>query len=129
MNRGTPQTYARVLYEITLGERGAVLEKAIKHFVVLLARERKLRQADRIIDAFVHYAKAQEGIVEITVESAYELADATLNRIKKVFGENVEAETKRNASLLGGVVVRSRDTIFDASLRTQLNNLEMKLAL
>ena len=129
MKKGNHKAYARALYELTQGKHGVELNKIIERFVAHLSKARMLKQADRIIDECIHYAKAQEGIVEIEIESAYELADSTLNRIKKVFGDNVEAETKHNPSLLGGVVVRSRDTIFDASLATQLNNLEMKLAL
>ncbi|MBI2050901.1 MAG: F0F1 ATP synthase subunit delta [Parcubacteria group bacterium] len=128
MDTRTPQTYARALYEITANKRGAALEKAIRHFAALLARERALRRADRIIGAFIHYAKAQEGIAEIHIESAFLLDGATVGRIKKIFGEKAEATTTRNARLLGGVVVRSRDTIFDASAATQLRNLTMKLA-
>ena len=66
--------------------------------------------------------------MEIEIHSARELAAATLNHVKKAFGENVEAICAMDESLLGGVVVKSQDKIFDASLRTRLNNLKMKLA-
>ncbi len=128
MNKGTPQTYARALYEITVGQRGAELNKIIERFVAHLARARLLKQSDPIINEFVHYAKAREGIVEIEIESARGLAGATINHVKKCFGDNVEATMSIEPALLGGVVVRTQDTIFDASLRTQLNNLKMKLA-
>ncbi len=91
MKKNSIKPYARALYELTQGKRGAELEKVLNRFVAHLAKARLLKQADRIIAEFVHYAKAQEGILEIEIQSARELPAATLNHVKKAFGENVEA--------------------------------------
>ena len=128
MNKSSHKAYGRALYELTLDKRAAGLEKAIKNFVAHLAKARMLKQASAIISEFTHYAKAQEGIVEIQIQSARELPAAALNQVKKSFGEKVEATSAVDEKLLGGVIVRSQDKIFDASLATQLNNLKMKLA-
>ncbi len=128
MKKIQPKTYARVLYGLTEGKRGTELNKIIERFAAHLARARLLKQSDLIINEFARYAKTQEGIVEIEIQSARELAAATVNQVKKVFGEKVEANSVMDESLLGGVVVRAKDRILDGSLRTQLNNLKMKLS-
>lgn len=128
MKKNTPQAYARALYDLTQGKTGAALEKVMQNFVAILARDGKLRKANAIIEEFIHYARAQAGIVEIEIKSARELPSATINHIKKSFGEKVEATSVVKENLLGGVVVQSADKIFDASLITQLNNLKTKLA-
>ncbi|MEK7164954.1 MAG: F0F1 ATP synthase subunit delta, partial [Patescibacteria group bacterium] len=91
MNKSSHKAYGRALYELTLDKRAAGLEKAIKNFVAHLAKARMLKQASAIISEFTHYAKAQEGIVEIQIQSARELSAAALSQVKKVFGEKVEA--------------------------------------
>lgn len=128
MNTGTPQTYGRALYELTRGKRGAELNEIIERFVAHLSKARMLTQADRIINECIRYAKAKEGIVEIEIQSARELPAATINQVKKYFGDKVAAASTVNEALLGGIAVRTQDAIFDASLRAQLNTLEMKLA-
>jgi len=129
MKKRQPKIYARAFYEATLGLSGNKLSSVIERFVVLLGRHGLLKQANRIIDEFARYAKAQEGIVEIEVVSSRELSGATLSHIKSALGggNKVEAKEKVSPELLGGVVVRTRDTILDGSLRTQLQNLKVKL--
>lgn len=128
MKKTSPKAYARALYELTLDKRGAELEKILEQFVAHLASAQILKQADKITAEFIAYAKAQEGIVDIAITSSHELPSATLSHIKKAFGEKVEATAAIDESLLGGVVIKTKDKILDGSLRTQLNNLKMKLA-
>lgn len=115
---------AIALYEATKGLVASDLKKALVEFVAILARERKLKKADYIIAEYVKYAKVQDGVRQIEITSARELDDKVLNHIKKAFGDKVEAEVKVDASLLGGVRVKTDDKILDASLRTQLNKLK-----
>ncbi len=139
MKKKSPKIYARALYEAVKDLRGVELKIALDRFVQLLHREAALKKADRILAEFERYGKEQEGIVSITVTSSRELAAATLNSVKKVFsapggsafggGKTVEATEKVDPKLLGGVVIRTKDTILDGSLRTQLNSLKMKLCL
>ena len=80
-----------------------------------------------IIKEFIAYAKKQEGIVSLAVTSARELDSKTLEKIKSAFGDNVESTESIDASLIGGITVRTSDKIFDASLKTQLIRLKQSL--
>ena len=119
--------FASALYEITDGLKGDKLNEALRQFVLLLVKYHKLKQGARIIEEFEKYAKKKAGIIEIEITSARKLSDATLNHIKKIFGEHTESIEKIDATLLGGITVKMEDKILDASLKTQLLNLKNSL--
>ncbi len=128
MTKKTSNTQlAQALYEVTKGAKGEKLSKAIAEFAALLVRAHKISRADNIIKEFEKYSKKQAGIIEIEIQSVRKLDEKTLNGIKKVFGEEVEASESIDESLLGGVRVRTEDKILDGSLKTQLNQLKQSL--
>ena len=124
MKKNTTKDYATALYDATYGLKGKDLREVIYNFVKLLAREQKLKQAERIIAEFAAYAKKQEGIQDIAIASARELDGRMINEIKKTFGDKVEAAHTVEENLLGGFVVKTADKIFDASLKMQLQRLK-----
>jgi F-type H+-transporting ATPase subunit delta len=123
----TNRQLAKALYETLKDLKGSDLKKVLVDFVVILAREHKLKKSSYIIAEYVKYAKAGEGIQEIEITSARELDDRTVNHIKKAFGENTEATIKIDATLLGGVRVKTENKILDASLKTQLLKLKQSI--
>lgn len=127
MKKITTKQFASALYEITDGLKGEKLNEALRQFVLLLVKYHKLKQGARIIAEFEKYAKKKAGVVEIEITSAHKLSDTTLNRIKKVFGTEVESVEKIDEKLLGGITVKMEDKILDASLKTQLLNLKQSL--
>jgi len=128
MKKRTNKQYAQILWDSTLGAKGKDLEEILKNFVLLLVKEQKFKQTDKIIVEFEKYAKKQSGIVEIEVTTASEIGNKTLSEIKKVFGDKVEAENKIDKSILGGVIVKTEDKILDGSLKTQLKKMKTQLA-
>ena len=127
MKKQTSKDYASALFMATQGLKGKELHEVIHNFVSLLAREQKLKQAEKIIAEFVAYAKKQEGIQDIIISSAHELDTKAINAIKKSFGEKVEVTQAVDESLIGGFVVKTQDKIFDASLKMQLLKLKQSL--
>lgn len=65
--------------------------------------------------------------VRVTVMTALPLTGELSNRLQKglegLTGREVEMTVLEDASLLGGIVVRVGDTLYDGSIRTQLNNI------
>jgi len=123
----SPKGYGKVLYEITKDEKGKNLEKIVEQVFLLLARDQVLSKINYIIAEFVEYAKEMSGIVKLEITGARELNPAEVKKISKHFGDKVEAETKVDESILGGVKVKSKNTIMDASIRTQINRLKVQL--
>jgi len=123
----SPKGYGKVLYEITKDEKGKNLEKMTKQFFLLLAHDQMLSKINYIIAEFVEYAKEMSGIVRLEITGARKLDQAEVKKISKHFGDKVEAETVVDKSILGGVKVKSKNTIMDASLKTQIHRLKKQL--
>ena len=123
----TNKQLAQALFESTESLSGSKLDNALQNFVVLLAKSQKLKQVDNIMIEFEKIIKKSEGIMQIEVKSARKLDKETLENIKKVFGKKVEATETIDESLMGGIAVKTDDKILDGSLKTQINNLSLKL--
>ncbi len=127
MKKTSNKQFAESLYEVTLGLSDADLDLVLQKFVELLARHRRLKQADRIIAEFENIVKRKNGVVGIEITSARKLDEKTLENIKNVFGEKVEAIQDVDEDLIGGIKIRMEDKILDGSIKTQLKNLQQSL--
>jgi F-type H+-transporting ATPase subunit delta len=127
MKNISAQDYAIALYEITTGASKAELEKVISAFVQMLFKAGKLKQADKIIKEFIRYSKKQAGIIDITITTARDIDAKTVALIKSAFGKSVEAELLVDPAQLGGIKIKTENTILDGSLRTQLLRLKQQL--
>jgi F-type H+-transporting ATPase subunit delta len=83
------------------------------------------REVDRMIEE-------KAGRVAAEVVSAKPLDPAQLSQItaalEKLSGKKVSLSSRQDADLLGGVVAKVGDTVYDGSLRTQLRNLRDELS-
>ena len=127
MKKNTPKDYAIALYEATKDLQGAELGKTLQGFVALLAKKNLLSQAEKIIAAFIAHAQQQECVQEIDITTARTVEIKLLEAIQSAFGKNVNAHMAVDESLIGGFVVKTKDTIFDASLKTQIARLNQSL--
>jgi F-type H+-transporting ATPase subunit delta len=63
----------------------------------------------------------------VSVKTAFplspELSENLRKRLEQLTGRNVEMTVSEDLSLLGGVVVAVGDTLYDGSIRTQLNKI------
>ncbi|MBI5222738.1 MAG: F0F1 ATP synthase subunit delta [Candidatus Magasanikbacteria bacterium] len=123
----TNKQFAEALYEAAVDLKGGELQSALRQFVLLLGKHRKLKQAERIIAEFEKYSKRRAGVVDIEIKTSRQLDEDSVEKIKKFFGNKVDAVEAVDESLLGGVVVRTEEKILDGSLRTQLGRLKQGL--
>lgn len=103
------------------------MTKAIQKFVLILVRDHKIKQINKIIKEVIKYTKEQEGMVEIEVSSVYQLNDEIVKKIALIFGKKTEVKQKIDKSLLGGMIIKTKDRIFDASLKRQLEIMKQVL--
>ena len=79
-----------------------------------------IQQLEKELDARLGFAEAQ-------ITSVRELADAEKRgletEVAKLTGKKVRAKFGQDASLLGGVVVRIGSTIYDGSVKGQLEKI------
>jgi F-type H+-transporting ATPase subunit delta len=50
-----------------------------------------------------------------------------VNELKSLTGKQVRLETKVDASIMGGIVIRIGDTVYDGSITNQLATLRERL--
>ncbi len=127
MRKNSINDYAKALYEVTKDLKGAELKKAVEAFASLLLKHSSLKKAPAIIEAYEKYANKKSGIVTIEVITAREIDKATLETVKKAFGDKVNARLTVQEDLIGGLVVKTEDTILDGSIKKQLQTLQAHL--
>jgi F-type H+-transporting ATPase subunit delta len=127
MKRNSPRQFAVALYEATAGAKKDDIEHIVANFSAMLAKGRQLKLADKIIEELVSYAKEKDGLVRINITTATKMDEKIINSIKSVFGKKVETTENIDESILGGLIVRTKDVIFDASIKTQLIKLKKSL--
>lgn len=98
---------------------------------LLLDKERLavLPEIARELDVMI---EARAGRVQAEVTSAVALTPAQLTQLtatlEKLSGKKVVVDKKQDPALLGGVVAKVGDVVYDGSLRTQLRALRDQLA-
>lgn len=103
----------------------------VRHFVGVVAANRRLRDLPALIAGFAAYAAARRGEVPVTVTTAHRLSDVQrkqlLARLTEAGFGNVMLTERLDASLLGGLVLQAGSKIYDTSLKSRLNRLNYSL--
>lgn len=107
------------------------LDAAAENFVRLLAENRRLELLPEIRQQYESLKNEREGVVEVEVISAFELADDQVAdlvaRLEKKTGRKVRASLRVDKELIGGVKIVLGDRVIDGSARAQLAALETAL--
>ena len=105
--------------------------KTTANFLRVLLRNGRLMELDEINTRFESVVEERSGLVSAEVTSARELGDAQKNELKasleRVTGRQVKLNFAVNPDLIGGVVTRVGSTVYDGSVKTQLENLKQEL--
>jgi len=121
---------------LTHEERLPILEKAfggkmsatLLTFLKVLSRHSRLDCLRAIARAARKQLDTARGRIEVLVESAAPLSNPLKERIAgrltQLLGHQVILKTSLNPDLLGGLLVRVGDTVYDASLAARLKRME-----
>ncbi|HME34203.1 MAG TPA: ATP synthase F1 subunit delta [Candidatus Sulfotelmatobacter sp.] len=103
------------------------IEHNVRNLVAVLIDHQRLPFLGQIVEQLKKELDARMGFVEAQITSARELGDAEKRsleaQIEKVAGKKVRAQFELDASLLGGAVVRVGSTIYDGSVKGQLEKI------
>jgi F-type H+-transporting ATPase subunit delta len=107
------------------------IHSEVRNFIYLVVDHRRTEMLPQIQEAFREELNARLGIVEAEVTSARELSAGEKKELTSVLekrtGKKVETRFQEDRELLGGAVVRLGSTIYDGSVRDQLDRLREKL--
>ena len=96
----------------------------VANFMLLLLEKNRLDQLTQIVASYGDLADALSGIIRPTLATALPLDAKQIEGIKsaleQVTGKKVVLKVEQDASLIGGVLTKIGDTVFDGSVKTQL---------
>jgi F-type H+-transporting ATPase subunit delta len=102
-----------------------------KNLVYLLLDGERLSSLPAISRELDAMLEARAGRISALITSATPLDAAQLSQItvalEKLSGKKIEVTRREDPALLGGVVAKLGDTVYDGSLRTQLRTLRDEL--
>src|SRR5216117_921258 len=100
------------------------LERRVANFIGILADRARLPILEEIIQAYQKLLDERLGILRARVTSAYSLDAAQQRelaaRLEQVTGKQIRMEVAVDPSLIGGMVAQVGTTIYDGSVRQQL---------
>ena len=107
------------------------LSAPVKKLLVLLAESRKLNLMPDLAAAYRERLLNHQNIVRAEVTSAAPLSPektkALEDSLSKVTGKKVDLSVSVDPELLGGVVARIGSTVYDGSVKTQLERMRQQL--
>jgi len=110
------------------GER---IQTVTMNFMALLVEKRREGVFPAVVSSYRELRDDQLGTTAVSVRTAYELSEedqvALVNELKSLTGKQVRLETKVDASIMGGIVIRIGDTVYDGSITNQLATLRERL--
>jgi F-type H+-transporting ATPase subunit delta len=119
----------RALIEESLGDRANPLAVRILVFLVELGRAREL---GRIVDVLAEVAAATRESVVADVRSAVPLDQARTKKLAEALsratGRTIEVRIVVDPTVVGGLVAKVGDEIFDGSIRSRLAEVREHLA-
>jgi F-type H+-transporting ATPase subunit delta len=124
-NPAVPAEQKRRLLDAIVEREG--IEHHVRNLVAVLIDHRRVQFLGRIVEQLKKELDARLGFAEAHITSARELGDAEKrsleSQIEKVTGKKVRAQFGLDAALLGGAVVRVGSTIYDGSVKGQLEKI------
>lgn len=103
----------------------------IRNLVFLLIDHGRIGIIDEIQEAFEAEMNRRAGIVDALITSAHELSATEKSELaqalERITGKKVQAQYTLDSQLIGGATARIGSTIYDSSVREQLNRLRAEM--
>jgi F-type H+-transporting ATPase subunit delta len=103
----------------------------VRNFLAVIMDHQRLDELAEILTEYHTVADEQSNMAEAEITSAHPLNDQDRQELEaevaKLAGGRVRATYFQDSTLLGGAVVRIGSTVYDGSIRAQLQQLKQKL--
>jgi F-type H+-transporting ATPase subunit delta len=125
-NPAVPVEQKRRLLDAIVRHEG--VERPVRNLIAVLIDHRRIPALPRIAEQLEKELDARMGFAEAQIASARELGDAEKRileaQVEKLTGKKVRAHFRQDASLLGGAVIQVGSTIYDGSVKGQLERIK-----
>jgi F-type H+-transporting ATPase subunit delta len=120
-----PGEQKRALLDAIVARTG--FSRPVRNFVAVLMDHRRIKFLDPIVKEFEQELNRRLGFVEAQVTSARELGGPERNaleaQVAKLTGHKVRARYAQDGSILGGAIVKVGSSIYDGSVKGQLERI------
>lgn len=127
------QQYAQALFELVKEEKPEKITATVKRFARFLTETNDTFKFDRIIKEFSRLWDKEFSVVTAEIKSAHKLNAETEAILEKYIKTVSEAKSliitkKIDDTILGGVIMKYGDKIFDAGLKSRLEKIKAAIA-
>lgn len=106
--------------------------KTAGNFIHVLVERNRMGHFNQVLQAFRQAIRDRLGIVEVGVTTSTEIGQVLREQLSRameqVSGKRVQLRFRIDPRILGGVVTRVGDTIYDGSVRQQLQQMKERLS-
>ena len=103
----------------------------VRNFLFVVIDHRRVQQLKAIVESFENLADERSGFVRADVTSAHEMPQAQRAalevQLSRLAGKKAKLRYTTDPALVGGVVAKVGSTVYDGSVRGQLDRLRVKL--
>src|SRR3989338_1152151 len=107
------------------------IHHATHTFLSLITQKNRLDFLAQVCLAFKEHYLFIHGILPITIKTSVPLpphqANAIIQRFKDKLGQEFDPKFEVNSKILGGLTAQIHDTVYDMSLKTQLDRFYQKI--
>ena len=106
--------------------------RALRNFIAVVVKHGRIGEFDELVSAVSTAADEQGHIAEAEITTAHPLDQENRSLLeqqvaKLAGGDQVKATYREDASLLGGAVIKLGSTVYDGSVRAQLEQMKQRL--
>jgi len=129
LRHGVPDAIKRSIVEAIVDQVGS--NATVRKLVGVLAEGDRFELLPYVADAYRERLLAHQNIVRAEVTSAAQLTPENTTALEASLsgatGKKVELSTSVDKELIGGLIARIGSTVYDGSVRTQLNKIRQTL--
>ena len=112
--------------------RRLTLSPTVRNFLAVMIHNLRLEELRQIIAAYLQRADSDTGVAEAEITSAHPLDAAGRHSLEQSIlqlagSTSVRATYREDPSLLGGAVIRLGSTVYDGSVRGQLEQMKRQM--
>ncbi len=108
------------------------ISRLVRNFIAVLIDHRRIIMLEQVLKDFQRELDDRLGFAEAEIASVRDLSDSERRaleaQVESLTGKKVRARYSRDASLLGGAVVKVGSTIYDGSVAGQLQRIREQLS-
>lgn len=126
-----PKLGQAALVDFVISIKPEVFSDAAKRFVTMLIEHHRLGFAPEIETLFLDFKADHEKTAIVYVTAAKPLLESQQTSLKDKLSQTLQRDVKlhcdTDATLIGGMVIRCKDFVWDRSVKTQLAQLQQAL--